>query len=138
MSFITSSQFDRIVTLPISLPQTELRRQRAIQIATFPLLLGQRLEMRSLTVHLVKILTPGVVPVLDNTALGLCSAGIIAGSMATSVIGSVFTNGIGSGTWSAEQPVIITAPGVYRVLAFNNAANIDLSVTVTGSVKFFS
>jgi len=138
MSYLTASHFDEILTLPISLPETELRRQRSIQIATFPVALGQRLELRSLTVHLVKILTPGVAATLDNTVLGLCSAGIIVGSMATCVIGNVIVNDLGAGCWRSDQPVIITSPGIYRVLAFNNANNVDLSVAVTGSVKFFS
>jgi hypothetical protein len=137
MSYITDSQFDRIVTLPISLPETELRRQRSIRVATFPIALGQRLELRGLTVHLAKILTPGVVPSLDNTVLGLCSAGLIIGSMATSVMGNVFTNGLGAACWTADQPVIITAPGTYRLLAFNNSSNVDVSVVVTGSAKLF-
>lgn len=137
MSYITDNQFDRILTLPISLPQTEIRRQRSIQIATFAISLGQRLEMRSLNVHLAKILTPGVTPTLDNSNLGLCSAGILVGSMATSAIGSVYLNGLGAACFSADQPVIVTAPGVYRVVAFNNANNVDLSLTVTGSVKLF-
>lgn len=137
MSYITTSEFDRILTLPISLPQTELRRQRFIQLAALPVAMGQRLEIRGLTIHLVKILTPGVTPTLDNASLGLCSSGILVDSMATSAVGCVFINGLGAACMSSDQPVIITAPGNYRVLAFNNANNVDLSVAVTGSAKFY-
>lgn len=137
MSYITETQFERIVSLPVSLPETELRRQRYIQVGTYPIQLGQRLELRGLTIHLVKILTPGVLPVLDNTVLSLCSAGLLVGSMASSVMGAVYLNGLGAGCWTADQPVIVTAPGTYRVVAFNNSSNVDLSVVVTGSIKLF-
>lgn len=137
MSYLTTNQFDRIVTMPISLPQTELRRQRYLHVGVYPVALGQRLELRSLTLHLLKILTPGVGAILDNTVSGLCSVGIVIGSMATSVIGQVSINGLGASTWTADQPVIITAPGTYRVVAFNNSSNIDVSLAVTGSMKLY-
>ncbi len=137
MSYITANQFDRIINLPLALPQTELRRQRFIQLATLPVLMGQRVEIRGLTIHLVKILTPGVAPVLDNTALGLCSTGVVVDSMATSAIACAFVNGLGAACIAADQPVVITAPGNYRVLAFNNSNNVDLSVAVTGSAKLY-
>ena len=137
MSYITNNEFEQIVTLPISLPQTELRSRRYIQVGTYPVLLGQRLELRVLTIHLVSILTPGVLPQIDSTVLSLCSAGLLIGSMATSVIGAVYLDGLGAGCWNAVQPVIVTAPGTYRIVAFNNSSNVDLSVAVTGSIKFF-
>lgn len=137
MSYITTTQFERIVSLPIALPQTELRRQRFIQVCALPLSLNQRMEIRGLTIHLVKILTPGVSPVLDNTVLGLCSSGVLIDSMATSAIGCVFVNGLGAACMSSDQPVILTAPGTYRIVCFNNANNVDLSVVVTGSAKLY-
>ena len=137
MSYIVEHRFDQIVSLPISLPETELRSRRYIQVGTYPVQLGQRLELRALTIHLVRILTPGVVPLLDNTVLSLCSAGLLIGSMATSAMGIVYLNGLGAGCWTADQPVIVTAPGIYRVVAFNNSSNVDLTVVVTGSIRLF-
>jgi hypothetical protein len=137
MSYMLQGQFDQSLTLPISLPETELRRQRSMQLGLYPLALGQTLELRSLSIHLVKILTPGALPVLDNTVLGLCSVSILLNSMATSGLANVRVNGLGTGSWPVDEPVIITTPALYRVVVFNNANNVDLSVSVTGSFRFF-
>lgn len=138
MSYLTNPQFELIQTHPIALPQTELRRQKTIQVATIPLALGQVLELRSLTVHLIAILTPGVNPVLENTSLGLISAGLYFGSsMTTGGIALVTASAPGASSYHPIQPVRVTAPGVYKVFVTNNSSNVDVSALVTGSARIF-
>jgi len=121
--------------LPIALPQTELRSQTYLQIGTFTVVLGQRLEISCLFLHCFKILTPGVVPALADSTLGLCSVGMMASSMLTSAVGLVTIFQPGVAGWNEVQPVVITAPGVYQLMVYNNARNADLDVVVTGAAR---
>ena len=139
MSYVTSTEFDRIATLPLALPQTEMRRQKAIQVTTIVLAQGQRLELRSLNLHLIQVLTPGVAPVLETTALGVASAGLyLDGGMLSGGIGVVAATAAGVSSYSPNQPVVVTAPGTYVVIVSNNSSNVDVTVSLTGSVRIFS
>lgn len=137
MSFVTEANFERSATLPVALAQTELRAQKRLQVATWRLELGQRIELRSLHLHIVKILTPGVTPQLTNSVGGLASVGIYASVMASSAIGVVLLTEPGVAALTGCEPVRITAPGVYNVVVFNNADNVDLSLVVTGAARLF-
>jgi len=137
MSYLTTTDYSRFLSLPIALPETELRRQCYLQIGTFSLALGQRLEMACCNLHVYKVLTFGVSPALLDDTLGLASIGLLASTMLSSAVGLVSTNAVGVMTWNQDQPVVITAPGIYRVVVFNNCSNVDLSVIVTGSVRIF-
>lgn len=134
--YVTASRYDRILTLPVSLPQTELRRGRSIQAAVIRLGLGEEFELRSLTLHLLKILTPGAVPQLNNTALGLVSAGVYQSPMLTGSAACVKATTPGAFSYNPSAPARFSTPGTYTVIVSNNAANIDLAVILTGSVKW--
>ncbi len=134
MSYLTAADYDRFYTLPITLPETELRSRCYIQVCTFVVTEGMVLEMPSLTVQVLRILTPGVSPVLADTSLGLVSAGLLASSMLSGAVGLVTQNAVGASSWNGAQPVVITAPGVYRVVVLNNSTNVDVAVVVTGAV----
>lgn len=133
--YITPSTFDRSITIPISFPQTELRRGKEIRLATVTVGQGQVLELRSLTLHLVSILTPENVPVLHNSVLGLCSVGLYLGPMRCSGLAIVLADTAGSVTLNPYARKIARTPGTYSVVVGNNAQNIDLSVAVTGSMR---
>lgn len=137
MSYITNTRFDSYATVPIALAQTELRTQRYLQVATLPLAQGQRMELRSLHLHVLRILTPGVVPVTNNTSLGLATCGLLVSTMISSAFGIVSLNGPGVAMLNPDQPVFVSTPGTYRIMVFNNSTNVDLAVIVTGSVKIF-
>lgn len=139
MSYLTTSQFERIETVMIALPQTELRRQKSLQVSTIILNLGQVLELRSLNLHLLKIYTSGVASALEITSLGLVNVGLyLNGAMMTGGVGLVSATAPGVGSYSPAQPVRIVTPGVYKVIVSNNSNNIDVAVLVTGSAKVFS
>ena len=136
MSLITVTHFDRSLVLPIALPQTELRASKSLQVATWRLALGQRIELRSLHLHLIKLLTPGVDPQLNNSTHGIVSVGIYASTMATSAIGVVLCIEPGVAALTGNDPVHITTPGDYNVVVSNNSINVDVSVAVTGAARF--
>jgi hypothetical protein len=139
MGYLTVNEFDRIQTLGIALPQAELRRQKILQITSVYLSLGQRLELSSLNVHLIQILTPGVVPSVESTSLGIVSAGLyLYGGMMTGGLGVAAASSPGVSSISPLQPVVVTAPGRYSVMVSNNSNNVDVSVAVTGSLRIFS
>jgi hypothetical protein len=134
--FVTTNRYARIVDLPLSFAQTELRSGKSIVIAK--LVLGQhsRLELRALTVAVVAVLTPGVVPVYLNTAMWLCSVGLYRSTMITSPLAyAAFAEQ--TGMVNPFAPCIVATPGTYSVMVSNNTGNIDLAVTATGSIKLY-
>lgn len=139
MSYLTENQFQRIETVFLALPQTELRRRRLLQVAAFPVRLGQTAELRGLHLQLLQVLTPGVAGRLATTALGAVSTGIcLENGMLTGALAVVSISAPGVASWNPVQPVRITAPGNYRVYVANNTSNLDFSVVVTGSLTIIS
>jgi len=136
--YVSESYFETVRTLPVALAQTELKRENSLVICRLPLALNQTLELRSLTLHIIKILTPGVKPFSEVTVNGIASVGLQFAGMATGMIGSVNLENVGSATWNPYEPVLITAPGTYQVTVRNHTNNVDMAIAVTGSVKIFS
>jgi len=132
--FVTSARFDRVINLPLALPQTELRGGKAMTLVELALARHQRLELRSLSLTLLAVLTPGAVPVYLNTALGLCSVGFYRSDMLTAPLALV-TYTDQAATVNPFSPCVVETPGNYLVIASNNTSNIDLAVCATGSLK---
>ncbi len=135
--YVTPAHFSRVLDLPISLAQTELRRGKCINVAQFPIQLGQWLLLRSLTLHVVKNLTPGQVPTYSTTSLGAISAGLYFGSALTSPLAIASTLSSGYSAVNPYAVVKCVCPGVYTVYVSNNTSNMDFSVVVTGSLKHY-
>jgi hypothetical protein len=138
MPLVTPAIFSRSLALPIALAQTELRRGKQIQIMQFDLKAGQLLELRALNLHLIKVLTPGVVPVYVNRSLGLASVGVYEGTMLTGAGALVKGLQVGVSQFNPWQVRRFISPGTYTVLISNNAENIDLSLAVTGTLKVYT
>lgn len=135
-TYVTPSRLDRILSLPLALPQTELRRGRSIQVAVLPLALNESLEIKSLTLHLLKLLTPGQTPDLNNTALGIVSVGIYLTPMLTGSAALVRAYQPGATALNPYSPARFTTPGAYTVIASNNTANVDVAIIVTGLARW--
>ena len=135
--YVNQSYFDTVRTLPIVLPQTELKRETSILLASLPLNLGEYMELRSLTLHVIQLLTPGVNPSSEVDAIGAASVSVQLGGMATGAIAVVPIASPGAASLDANKPVVIRAPGVYQVYVRNHSNNVDMSVCVTGSAKIF-
>ncbi len=133
---VTSQRYARVVNLPISFPQTDLTSGRSIVIARIPLYINQRLEIRSLSINLVAILTPGVLPIYLNTAMQLTSVGVYQTTMTTSpIVYSAYFQQVA--TANPFSPCVIETPGPYSVVVSNNTSNIDMAVNATGVMKLY-
>jgi len=89
-----------------------------------------------LTLAVISILTPGVVPAFLNTAMNACSVGLYRGTMLTSPLAyASFTNM--TSTTNPFSSCVIETPGTYTLIVSNNTDNTDLSVTATGSIKIY-
>lgn len=134
--FITTNRFARILNLPISFAQTDLGAAKSIIIAQIPLAMHQRLELRSLTISLIAILTPGVIPNYHNTAMGACSVGLYQSTMISSPLAyaAITDNPCTANPFS---PCIIQCPGTYSVIVSNNSSNLDMAVSATGVIKIY-
>jgi hypothetical protein len=138
MPLVTPAIFSRSLALPIALAQTELRRGKQIQIMQFDLKSGQLLELRCLNLHLIKVLTPGVIPDYINRSLGLASVGVYEGSMLTGAVALVKGLQVGVSQFNQWSVRRFISPGSYEVVISNNTRNIDVSVVVTGTLKVYT
>jgi hypothetical protein len=138
VSYVNTASYAKTLTIPISLPQTELKRGRSVRVASWNLKLGERLELRSLTLHVLRILTPGPQPIYTNTALGAASAGIYLGETVTSPIAWTFVGSVGAASTNPFHVRRMITPGTYTVIVSNNTANLDLAVCATGCVRLLS
>jgi hypothetical protein len=135
--YVTPNYLSRVLSLPVSLTQTELRRGRDIQIMQFDLNLGQVLELRALNLHLIKVLTPGVTPIYVNRSLGLASLGVYEGPMLTGALALVKGANVGVTQFNPWMIRRFVSPGTYTVIVSNNTRNVDLSVAAMGALKLY-
>lgn len=134
--FVTTNRFDRVLDLPITFAQTELRSAKAIYLAKFVVSRNTRIEIRSLTLTVAAILTPDIVPLYLNTAMELCSVGVYRGIMVTGPLAyAAFKES--TAMTNPFSPCVIETPGTYNVIVSNNTSNTDLSVVATGSIKLY-
>lgn len=135
--YVTPTRFWRVMDIPISFPQTELRRGKFIHIAQMPVELNQHLLLRILAIHVVKNLTPGVVPTYATTSLGTCSVGLYYGSTLTAPLAVAYVTNLGISNSNPFRTARCLSPGVYTVIVSNNTTNMDFSVSATGSAKLY-
>ena len=135
--YVTTQRYAKTAALPVSLTQTELRRAKSIAVTSWSLERGERMELSNLTLHVVKILTPGPLPVYTNTALGACSVGLYFGNTLTSPLAWASIGTVGVATVNPFAVYRVATPGLYTVIVSNNTSNIDLSACVTGSIRLF-
>lgn len=135
--FLTPTRLQRVLDIPISFAQTELRRGKRIQIAQIPVDFNQQLHVRALTIHCIKNLTPGQVPVYATTSLGAVSVGVYFGSTLTSPLALAYVFNLGISSINPFHVVKCLSAGVYTVLVSNNTTNMDFSVAVTGCTKLY-
>lgn len=138
MSYVTDTRFARVVNVPAAVQETELRRGRSLQVAQWRLELGQQLVLKSLCVHVVRILTPGVVPVYANTALGTASVGLYLDGALTSPIAFARTSAVGAVSAYPYATTVAITPGLYTVVISNNTTNVDLAVCASGVFRVYT
>lgn len=136
MSYLTPANFNKIVNFPVSMPETELRRGKSMIVGTYVLATGQRFQLKSLHLHVCRILNPGLLPDLINS-IGAVNVGFYQASMLTGALALVSRNGTGVSAYNMFKSCEAWTPGAYTIVVSNNTRNIDFSVSVTGAVKLF-
>jgi len=140
--YVTTQQHDRAGHVFVTLPQTELRRGNATQLARFDLVAGEAVELRYLVLNVLRILTPGAVPDYVNAGFGLATVGLYSGSMLCSPLVAITSTTVGATMLNPALPRRVSTPGSYHVRLFNNtgrtvAGAVDLSLVVTGALRIF-
>ncbi len=138
MTYVTPSRLNEVISLPLVLPQTELRRGQIIQAAVIKLELGQVLRVSYFGLHLISVLTPATVPETFTTSCGLASAGVYTGTMVGSSSCQVALNSPGIREINPFHYREYRAPGIYTVQVSNNTKNVDLTVCLTGVAKIYN
>lgn len=140
-SLVTSAGFDRSLEVSFNLPQTVLKPNTAEQVALLTLLPGQQLQLRWLSVHLVKLnLSTFSTPVKVNPSLGSTYAGLVGdrASFLSAPTGRplvyvpVELPGV-----AANPPAFITQlnPGTYGLIVVNNLLATELEVSCCGAFR---
>ncbi len=141
MPLVSTHRFSNVISIPVALAQTELRRGSAIKLASVTLLAGQTMQLRFLFLNIVKVLTPGVLADEVNTGYGLAFVGVYADTdMATSHVGAVVSKQTGVTGLSPFYTYDYTTPGKYSVILWNNTGRsidgaMDMAVSVSGALK---
>lgn len=135
--YITKERLARTLHVPFAFPQTELRAGRSMTVAVLNLARGQRLEVRSLTLNVLRVLTTGLLPALRYNALSVCSIGLYAGESSACPLVYASAQGNSSATSNPNRRHTIEGPGKYTVVVRNNTSNVDLSVAGTGAAKLY-
>lgn len=139
---ISLERFERIIDLPLSLPQTALNARTSILVATVQLSIGQRMRIRWLGGKIVRLQNTDV-PQKINSNLGLIYLGVYSGDLddvkrPTGV--SLVQMPINQATAKRMNPFHFrnfTAPDTYSVFVTNNTSNLNFDVVVTGTAKLY-
>lgn len=135
--YITNERLRRTLHVPFSFPQTELRAGRSMAVAVINLTRGQRLEVRSLTLNVLRVLTTGLLPALRYDAMSVCSLGVYSGESTACPVVYTTAKGNSSTTSNPNRRHVLEGPGKYTVVVSNNTSNLDLSVAGTGAAKLY-
>lgn len=140
-SLVTTGAFNRSFDVSFNLPQTTLKPNTAEQVAVVTLAPGQQLQLRWLSVHLVKLnVPPEGLPSKVNPSLATTYAGLVGDRAAALtappgrplVYVPVELPGVNH---SSPSFVAGLNPGTYALIAVNNLAETEIEVSVSGSFR---
>lgn len=140
-SLVTLASFNRAIDVPFNLPQSTLQPNTAEQVAIISVLPGQQLQLRWLSIHLVKInVSPVQIPTKINPSLATTYAGLIGdrAQFLTAPAGRpliyvpVDLPGVAH---SSPAFALDLSPGTYALIAVNNLVETSIEVTVCGSFR---
>jgi hypothetical protein len=137
---VTTAAFNRALNVGFALPQATLLPNSAEQVTIITVAPGQRLQLRWLTLHLVRLNSAvTAAPVKVNAALATAYVGLYGqdAELIRSPAGRplLYTGAEVPGAVQARPsfPVDLS-PGTYAVLAVNNLYAVTLEVAVCGSL----
>ena len=146
IGYITPEEHDKIVTVPISLPQTEIRGLGigdSLLLSSLQITLGQRIRLRWLGLHVPKPFF-GTGPIIKaNDDFGAVYLGLYSGGFGQLNRPSgkplVVLNLDAPGTTQTNPYVYydFSAPDLYSLLIVNNMSNYNVEAIVTGSFRAY-
>lgn len=141
-SYVRQSRRDRVIDIPVSTPQLELRRGSVLRLASVSLQPNEVLVLRALTLTVLAQLNPENVSDTLNTPQGLCSVGVYSGSMVSTPLALISTPAAGTVSMNPFRERKLVNPGLYTVILVNNTGrtvsqSADISVCVTGTLKLY-
>ena len=147
MSYVRSTTFDRIVSLPLGTPETEIRAGDSLSLGSIRLVTGQRFSLRWLSLQLSKIETvepytsvSAGTAVLRSSSLGLAYIGLYAGSaVLTRPTGvPICILSLADIGYKMANPYYFrefSCPDTYELVLTNNTTNVAISASALASVK---
>lgn len=140
-TLVTPQRFDRTLDVSFNLPQTTLKPNTAEQVALVTLEPGQQLQLRWLSVHLIKLsLTPFLAPQKVNPSMGTAYAALVGdrASFLTAPAGQPIVY------VPVELPGVVAnpaayvtqlSPGTYGLIVVNNLLWTELDVSCCGAFR---
>jgi hypothetical protein len=139
-NFVTQKSLDSRLYLPFNISQARLVQDTAQPVAFVGLVLGQRLRLAWLHLHLIRVLG-GVInsPTKINPSLGACYTGLY-GSRANYILQppgqpmSYVSCEVPGCRWA--NPVFyedVSSPDIYSVIVINNFKDAEIDVSVSGA-----
>lgn len=139
MSLITEELYSRMVTIPISLPQTLIGPNSSLVVASVKLELGDVLRFRWLNMHLIQ--TSAALATRVNSSLGWSYAGLYAGvrhHLPTGVpLALIVSSTLGVRSTNAFAKRDFSSPDIYEVIVTNNVTDATIKVAVSGCLQLF-
>jgi len=139
---ISQNRFERILDVPVSCPQVELRARSSLLVCTVRLKLGQVLRVNWLGAKIARLITTDV-PLKVSSNLGLCYVGVYSGDLddvtrptGVSLI-QLALNQVTPKQMIPHHFRNFTSPDTYSVFVTNNTSNLIFEVVVTGSAKLY-
>lgn len=134
--YLTQERFSKILTVPLSLPQTQIRRYDTETLGSISIELGQRLRFRWAAGHVVRsgVGSQGKV----NSAFGLAYMGLYLNSFgypAGVPIALLDMDTEGVHRTNHFRSWEVSTPGFYEILITNNLIESDLEVVATAILQ---
>ena len=133
---ISYEYLDTRRALPISLPQTELRRNSTLVLSAIRLERGTQFKINWLGIKLISQLNPGN-PVKVNSALGTVFVGVYSGNLEPlgfpSTVLSI--NGSARAMLDCRHSRLYSVAQDYSIALVNNTRDTDFEICVTGSMS---
>jgi hypothetical protein len=135
---ITTARWNRVATIPLVMPQTELRRKQDFIISEIRLDQGWSFELRYLWLFLTGFIYYSGNPESLFSLPGLCSVGLYYENMGSSPLFEVVAKGAGTYGGNLFNPCVISTPGTYIIGARNHTKNTGLMVCATGAGRLYT
>ncbi len=138
---VTTDTFEQTLDVGFNLPQTLLRPNTAEQVTVITVAPGQRLQLRWLTLHLVKLNSSATqIPTKVNASLGTFYVGLFgdrADFIRAPAGRPLLYAAVELPGAAQERPAfaINLSPGTYSMLAVNNLFGVTIEAAICGSFR---